>query len=410
VAEGGGALHLIGLVSEGGIHSHQGHAEEVVRIAAARGVRRVYVHALLDGRDTLPQEAGRFIERLERELRKTGLGKIATVAGRFYGMDRDGNWARTESAWRALVLGEGERAPSAEEAVRRAYARGEDDEFVLPTAIAPQGQEPPEGRIASGDSLLFFNFRADRMRQIVRAFAEEGFEEFPTPGRPELARAASMTQYHSSFTIPVLFPPQAPGRVLGEVIADAGIPQVRIAETEKYAHVTYFLNGGREEVFPGEERALIPSKKMKSYAALPEMQAEEITRAALKALEDDSQRLVVVNYANPDMVGHSGDFDAATRACRFVDRCVAKLVKAYLEKGGAVLITSDHGNAEMMLDPTSGSAHTAHTTNPVPCILVVEDLRGLSVPREGMLTDIAPTILKLIGLEIPEGMTGRSLV
>jgi len=406
----GRSLHLMGLLSDGGVHSHQSLAEEVVRAAASRGLERVWVHAFLDGRDTPPQSALGYLERLQRVMDEAGVGRVATVAGRYWAMDRDSNWERTEKAWRALVLGEGRGSASWSQAVKDAYERGETDEFVEPTAIGPEGAGPPPGRISDGDSVVFFNFRSDRARQITRALAFEEFDEFPRPGRPRLSRFTCFAPYGQDWGLPAVFSPEMPRHVLGDVLSEAGIRQARIAETEKYAHVTYFFNGGREEVFEGEERILIPSKKMRSYAAAPEMQAQAVLEAAEGALRDDRDRVIVVNFANPDMVGHSGDMEATVQACRKVDRCVGRLARRVQEAGGVMIVTADHGNAELMVDPKTGNPHTAHTTNPVPCILVGEEVRGQSVPAEAGLKDLAPTILALLGLPAPEEMVGKSLV
>jgi 2,3-bisphosphoglycerate-independent phosphoglycerate mutase len=406
----GRSLHLMGLVSDGGVHSHQALAEEVVKAAAARGLERVWVHAFLDGRDTPPKSALGYLERLQRALEAAGVGRVATVAGRYWAMDRDGNWERTEKAWRALVLGEGRRTADWSQAVKDGYERGETDEFVEPTVIGAEGSDPAPGRIAEGDAVVFFNFRADRARQITRALAFDEFEEFPRPGRPHLSRFTCFAPYGEDWDLPVVFSPRIPRRVLGEVLSEAGIRQVRIAETEKYAHVTYFFNGGREEVFDGEERNLIPSKKMKSYVEAPEMQADAVLEAAETALREDRDRMIVVNFANPDMVGHSGVMEAAVKACRKVDQCVGRLAVRVREAGGVMILTSDHGNAELMVDPKTGNPHTAHTTNPVPCILVWEEGRGQRVPAEAELKDLAPTILALLGLPVPEEMVGKSLV
>ena len=400
---GSGRLHLMGLVSDGGVHSHQNHIHALVRLAKSQGVPEVFIHAFLDGRDTPPSSGLGFVQALETRLAEIGLGRIATVMGRYYAMDRDKHYERNEPAYLALACGQGRMVSSAREAVESAYALGETDEFVKPCLVAADGK--PVGTIGDGDGLFFFNFRADRARQISRAFFEDNFKEFQRPLRPKLSCFATMTRYESSFPLPVASPPQSLEGFLGQVVSTLGLRQLRIAETEKYAHVTYFLNCGVEEPLPGEERVLIPSpREVATYDLKPEMSAREVT-AALLARRDGFD-LCVCNLANLDMVGHTGIIPAAIAACETVDGCVGRIVPAFLAAGGQVFLTADHGNAEEMLD-ASGGAQTAHSTNPVPLVHI--DPNGGRRLRPGKLGDIAPTILASWGQAKPASMTGESL-
>jgi 2,3-bisphosphoglycerate-independent phosphoglycerate mutase len=424
-ARPGRALHLMGLLSDGGVHSHLDHLGALLRLAAASGLPRVFVHAFLDGRDTPPRSAGGYLRRLEEILRDTGAGRIATVSGRYYAMDRDHRWDRTERAYRALALREGPRYGSALEAIEASYRQGVDDEFVVPSVIEPAGAPAgrPErggaaagspggdagGAIRDGDAVVFFNFRADRARQLTRAFTEEGFAGFRPPARPKPAFWVCFTSYDRSWSLPVAFPPGQPRHTFGEVVSLAGIPQLRIAETEKYAHVTYFFNGGRETVLPGEERCLIPSPKIATYDLQPEMSAPQVTAEVVRRLAEKPRQVVVLNYANADMVGHTGRFEPTVEACRVVDRSVAAVVTETLRLGGHAVVTADHGNAEQMIDPATGGPLTAHTMNPVPVHVVGAGLEGKRLRREGLLADVAPTMLALMGLPQPEEMEGRSL-
>ncbi len=397
----GGVVHLMGLVSPGGVHSHQDHAVALARILAGEGVP-VAVHAWTDGRDTPPRSAASFLARFETAL-PAGV-RIATVSGRYYAMDRDRRWDRVERAWAAMVQAEGERAESAVAAIRAAYQRELSDEFILPTVIGDHAG------MRDGDAILSFNFRADRVRQILAALLDPAFDAFPRPRVPRFAAAAGMTPYSEKLDrfMAALFPPEPLIHVLGEVVAAAGLTQLRLAETEKYPHVTYFLNGGREAVFPGEERVLIPSPKVATYDLKPEMSAPEVTAAAVAAIRSGRFDLIVLNYANPDMVGHTGDLAAAIAACEAVDRGLGEIVAAIEEAGGVLLVTADHGNAELMRDPKTGGPHTAHTTNPVPVILF-NGPAGARL-RNGRLADVAPTLLALMGLARPAEMTGNSLL
>ena len=398
----GRTLHLMGLLSDGGVHSHIDHLAALLELAAARRVPRVLVHAWLDGRDTPPQSASVYVRRLEEILSRTG-GRIATVSGRYYAMDRDNRWERTEKAYRALVLREGPRFPDAAAAIEAAYRGGVHDEFVLPSII------DPDGSVRDGDAVVFFNFRADRARQITRAFTEDGFDRFRAEARPRPGTWVCLTAYDRSWALPVAFPPHQPPNTFGEVVSRAGIPQLRIAETEKYAHVTYFFNGGREEVFPGEERCLVPSPKVATYDLQPGMSAAEVTAEVLHRLRGQPRQVVVLNYANADMVGHTGRFEPTVAACRVVDRSVAGVVGAVLDLGGHAVVTADHGNAEEMFDPKTGGPLTAHTLNPVPVHVAGPGLAGKRLRATGLLADVAPTMLALMGLPQPEEMEGRSL-
>ncbi len=396
-----GVVHLVGLVSRGGVHSHQDHALALARVLAGEGVA-VAVHAWTDGRDTPPRSAEAFLAQFESAL-PPGV-PIATLSGRYYAMDRDRRWDRVERAWAAMVLAEGERAGSAAAAIRAAYARDISDEFIPPTVIGEYAG------MRDGDAILSFNFRADRVRQLLAAMLDPGFEAFPRPRVPRFTAAVGMTPYSEALdrSMAALFPPEPLVHVLGEVVADAGLTQLRLAETEKYPHVTYFFNGGREAVFPGEERVLIPSPKVPTYDLAPQMSAPEVTEAAVAAIRSGRFDLIVLNYANPDMVGHTGDLRAAIAACEAVDRGLGEIVAAIEEAGGVLLVTADHGNAELMRDPETGGPHTAHTTNPVPVILV----NGPAGARlcDGRLADVAPTLLGLMGLARPAEMTGRNLL
>jgi len=401
-AKPGAALHLAGLVSDGGVHSHERHLFGLLSMARDRGVRDVVVHAFTDGRDTPPRSALDFLGRLEAELARTG-GRIGTVCGRYWAMDRDARWDRVARAYAALVGSEGLRAGSAREAVESAYARGESDEFLSPTVIA--GADRQARGISDGDAFVFFNFRADRARQLTRALTDPDFADFER-GRPPSLHFVCFTRYKKEFTLPVAFPPLALREILAEVWAERGVTNLRLAETEKYAHVTYFFNGGVEKAFPGEERLLVPSWRGATYDLHPQMSADEITREAVAALARRRFGALVVNFANADMVGHTGKLPETIRAIETLDGCFARLEAACREAGALLLMTADHGNAEQMLDPATGEPHTAHTTNPVPLILLEQ---GVSLRSGGSLADVAPTILGLQGLPASKEMTGRDL-
>jgi len=403
-ARAGGTLHFLGLVSPGGVHSHELHLHALLRLAAESGVGRVRVHAILDGRDTAPRSARASIAGLESLLRSVASDwAIATVSGRYYAMDRDRRWDRTEASYRAMVVGEGPNAAAAEEALEAAYARGEGDEFVAPTVIGGGG----DGRIRRGDTVIAFNFRPDRMRQISRALGDPTFEAFPRPEWPLDLHVACMTQYDESLPFPVLFTDTPLRSTIGEVVSGAAIRQLRIAETEKYAHVTYFFNGSEETPFAGEDRVLIPSPQVRTYDLKPEMSAFEVTEEVVRRLRNDAYGFFVLNFANADMVGHTGVIEAAVRAVETVDTCLGRVVDAVARRGGLALITADHGNAEQMIDDETGGPHTAHTLNPVPVLLA----GGEPFPiRSGLLADVSPTLLQLLGLSAPSEMTGKSLV
>ena len=405
--EKSGRLQLLGLLGDGGVHSHQRHMEALIEMGRRDGMGEIYLHLFLDGRDTPPTSAEHFMLDLEEKLKAYPEAQIATLSGRYYAMDRDKRWDRTEKAYRCLTEGHGRQAESALAAIRTSYQEKITDEFLVPTVIRPC---LPGGIITDRDGVLFFNFRADRARQLTRAFTEASFNEFPRPRRIDLAVYATMTQYDATFNVPVAYPPRVLTNILGEILSREGLRQLRIAETEKYAHVTYFFNGGEEKKFPGEERILIPSPKdVATYDLKPEMSARQVTEALVKQLRDRTFDMVIANYANADMVGHSGNFDAAVKACEVIDECVGKVVDAALSGHGRVIITADHGNIEQMIDYDTGMMHTAHTTNPVPLILVDEEHKGSRL-NTGTASDIAPTILRLLGLRQPPEMTGRSLI
>ena len=404
---GTGRLHLAGLLSDGGVHSHDTHLYALIEMAKRQGVAEVFVHCLLDGRDTPPQSGADYLRNLENEIARLGCGRIATVIGRYYAMDRDNRWDRVEKAYRAMVSGEGNPFPSAEAAIRQSYADGVTDEFVLPSVIMNGGI--PVGRMEDGDGFIFFNFRSDRAREITRAFTDPAFSGFTRDVWPRLASYVCMTSYDETFDLPVAFGPEELVNIFPEVVSNAGLTQLRIAETEKYAHVTFFLNGGREEAFPGEDRALVPSpKEVATYDQKPEMSAYLVTDELMKRLDQDKYDVIILNFANADMVGHTGIFAAAVKAVEAVDECVGKLVQKVREKGGITIITADHGNAEMMQDE-QGGPHTAHTCDMAPVVLV-DDARKDAKLRTGVLADLAPTMLELLGLPQPKEMTGKSLL
>ena len=394
------AVHFMGLVSDGGVHSHQEHLYALLEMAKNRGASSVFVHAFLDGRDVPPNSGLGYIQALEAVLARLGIGRIATVMGRYYAMDRDNRWDRVERAWRAMVLGEGVEADSAEDAVSASYEAGVNDEFVVPAVCA-------SGRVEDGDSLVFFNFRPDRAREITRAFTDPTCEGFERPLRPDV-RFVCLTEYDSTIPAAVAFPKHLPQHVLADVLAENGLKQLHIAETEKYAHVTFFFNGGAETAKPGETRVLVPSPKVATYDLKPEMSAPEVTRKLVEAIDAGEADVYIVNYANCDMVGHTGDFAAAVKAVEAVDAGVGAVVRAIRSKGGTALITADHGNADSMVDADGVTLFTAHTLADVPLIVVAGAVKQLA--SDGILADVAPTLLALLGIEIPEEWTGRSLL
>jgi len=397
----GAALHLLGLLSDGGVHSHERHLFGLLAMAEKHRVPRTIVHVFTDGRDTPPRSALRYIENLEDVL-GTG-GEIGTVAGRYYAMDRDARWDRVAKAYAALIRGDGERAMSAREAVENAYSRGESDEFIRPTVIA-RPQKPPRV-ISDGDAAVFFNFRADRARQLTRALTEPDFSEFDRGNHLSL-KFVCFTRYKKEFTLPVAFPPLVLEQILAAVWAEHGVRNLRVAETEKYAHVTYFFNGGVEEAFDHEARVLVPSWRGATYDLHPEMSAGEITREAIAAIDGKAFDALVVNFANADMVGHTGKIPETVKAIETLDACFARLESAANAAGALLLMTADHGNAEQMIDPATGQPHTAHTTNPVPLVICGS---GFRLGSAGALADVAPTLLGLQGLPVPREMTGRDL-
>jgi 2,3-bisphosphoglycerate-independent phosphoglycerate mutase len=402
-----GRLHLMGLLGDGGVHSHQRHMEALIEMARREKIPYVYLHLFLDGRDTPPTSAEQFLLDLNEKLKAWPNVQIATVSGRYYAMDRDKRWDRVEKAYLCLTEGIGNRANSALDAVRKSYKEKVTDEFVLPTVIDGQAAE---GLVRDGDGVLFFNFRADRARELTRAFTEEDFKEFPRGRRLDLATYTTMTQYDETFKVPVAYPPRDIKKILGELASQAGIRQLRIAETEKYAHVTYFFNGGEEKEFPGEERILIPSPKdVPTYDLKPQMSAREVAEALVKKFSQDPIGLVIANFANADMVGHTGNFAAAVKACEVIDECIGRVVDAALTRKGKVVITADHGNIEQLIDYDTGLPHTAHTINRVPVILVDEERQKCKL-NEGTAIDVAPTVLSLLGLSQPKEMTGHSLI
>jgi len=402
----GGRLHLAGLLSDGGVHSHNTHLYGLLELARREGVE-TFVHCLMDGRDTPPKSGADYLAQLEAEMARIGAGRIATVIGRYYAMDRDNRWDRVEQAYNAIVRGEGDFRRSAREAIESSYAGGVTDEFVKPAVITADGQ--PVGALRDGDGFIFFNFRSDRAREITRALALDDCPGFVRHDRPRLAAYVCMTDYDATFGLPIAYGQEALTNILGEVLGRQGLTQLRIAETEKYAHVTFFFNGGVEEPFPGEERCLIPSpREVATYDKKPEMSAYLVTDELLQRLDTGKYDVIVLNFANADMVGHTGIMQAAVQAIEAVDDCVGRLAAKVLEKGGKAIITADHGNAEVMVDETGGP-HTAHTTDRVPLILVDDSRKGGKL-RPGVLADIAPTMLQLLGIPQPKEMTGKSLL
>lgn len=403
----GKAVHVLGLLSPGGVHSHEDHIHAMMELAAKRGATKLYLHAFLDGRDTPPQSAATSIKAMEDKLAKLGCGHIASIIGRHYAMDRDHRWPRIQAAYDLITQGKAEfSAPKASAALAAAYARGETDEFVKATAIVPPGEAPV--RMEDGDVIVFMNFRSDRARQITRPFIERDFDAFARACAPKLGAFVSLTEYNSEFHVPVAFPPERLRNVMGAYLAALGKRQLRIAETEKYAHVTFFFNGGIETPFDHEDRILIPSPTdVPTYNLKPAMSAPQMTDEVVKAIRNNQYDVIICNFANPDMVGHTGDFDATVKAIEAVDACLGRILEAVQALGGELLITADHGNAEQMFDLETNQPHTAHTVNPVPFVYVG---RPASLAATGALEDIAPTMLYLLGLPIPPEMSGKPLV
>lgn len=398
-----GKLHLLGLLSDGGVHSHNTHLYALVRLAKHFGIKDVCIHAFLDGRDTPPSSGAGYLQELEQELKEIGLGRIATVTGRYWAMDRDNRWDRVERAYQALTEGIGQQTDSSSAAIKTAYAAGQTDEFVEPWVIGENGT------VDDGDGVIFFNFRADRAREMTRALTDAEFSGFARNQRPQLTDFVCMSEYDETFNLPVAFPSETLTRILAEVVSDAGLTQLRIAETEKYAHVTFFFNGGVEKAWPGEDRVLIPSpKEVATYDLKPSMSAVEVTDEVVARVESGHYDLIILNFANPDMVGHTGVLPAAIEAMETVDSCVERVVASVLAADGQLLLTADHGNCEQMTD-SDGGVHTAHSSNPVPLVLIGDQSQP-KVLRNGILADLAPTILHLLNLPQPAEMTGTSLV
>jgi len=404
----GGAVHVLGLLSPGGVHSHEEQIFAAIELAAARGAKRVYLHAFLDGRDTPPRSAATSLESADNLFERLGCGRTATICGRYYAMDRDNRWDRIAAAYRLLTEGVAEfRADTACAGLEAAYARNENDEFVLPTVIRNPQQDG--AAIRDGDTVLFMNFRADRARQLTKAFVDPQFSEFERKVVPRLSDFVTLTRYSDDIDAPYIFGPEKLDNVLGEYLAKRNMTQLRIAETEKYAHVTFFFSGGREELFPGEERVLINSPAVATYDLQPEMSAPELTDKLVEAITSGKFDLIVCNYANGDMVGHTGVYAAAVKAVEALDECLGRVEKALAQVGGQALITADHGNCEQMLDYESGQQHTQHTTDLVPLVYLGSKRLALQ-PSGGILADIAPTLLGLMGLPQPAEMTGHNLV
>ena len=408
VKQSGGTLHFMGLLSDGGVHSHIVHIKALFAMAKAQGLSEVFFHAFLDGRDTPPSSALTYTDQLEAHLKEIGLGKIATIEGRFYAMDRDKRWERVQKAYDAMMLGEGIRKYSAADAIRESYENGRTDEFMIPTVILDRKSNRPLATIQDGDAIIFCNFRADRAREITQSFTDPAFEGFRRERTAQLSSFVCLTTYDETFSLPVAFPSVRLNKILGEVLSAHNVEQLRIAETEKYAHVTFFFNGGEESPFPLEERVLVPSPRdVATYDQKPEMSAREVTGELIKQMTSGQYGFMLVNYANADMVGHTGVFKAAVKAVEVLDECLEKVLRVAQEAGITVLITADHGNIESMADAGTGQPHTAHTTNAVPFILVGAQA---TLRPSGLLADVAPTVLQLLELPKPEDMSGTSLI
>ncbi|HKS66673.1 MAG TPA: 2,3-bisphosphoglycerate-independent phosphoglycerate mutase [Candidatus Acidoferrales bacterium] len=407
-------LHLLGLLSDGGVHSHIEHLFALLRMARENKVERVFIHCFMDGRDTPPQSGVDYLRRLEQKMREYGVGQVASVSGRYYAMDRDNRWERIEKAYRAIVHGEAEaKTIDPVAAMKQSYEKGVTDEFVIPFVVtkdgAPGAAAGPRGLLRDDDAVVFFNFRADRARQMTRALAEPGFDKFSDPARPKDLVYVAMTQYEKTWPwLRYVIGPEKLEHILANVFAELDFKNLRIAETEKYAHVTYFFNGGVEKPFPGEERILVPSPKVPTYDLKPEMSAQGVADAVVHAVEKGAFDAVIMNFANADMVGHSGQLEATIKAVETVDACLGRIFQTLRQRGGAWIITADHGNAETMIDPVTGGPHTYHTTNPVPFVLVSDDGR-IQLKPNGSLRDIAPTLLGVLGVGEPREMTGHDL-
>ncbi len=400
-------LHVLGLLSDGGVHSHESHFHALLDLAAREDLHKVCLHVFLDGRDTPPRSAEIYLRRLNEKIEQAGTGHVASMIGRYYAMDRDRRWTRVKSAYDLLTQGHAEfRAENTLAGLEAAYARGETDEFVKATAILTPDGKPV--KMEDGDSVIFLNFRSDRARQLSRPFIEPDFSEFDREVTPRLATYCTLTGYSDDFQVSVAFPPERIKNGIGEYVANLGLHQLRIAETEKYPHVTFFFNGGEEISFPGEDRVLVPSPDVATYDLKPEMSAFEVTDKLVAAIESKQYDLIICNFANPDMVGHTGDLQAAIKAIETVDTCLGRVVDAQQARGGEMLVTADHGNAELMRDAATGQAHTAHTLNLVPLIYIGR--RHASLAETGALEDVSPTLLKMMGVPQPSEMTGEALV
>lgn len=405
------ALHLLGLLSDGGVHSHNQHLYGLLELAKKEGMEKVYVHAILDGRDVPPASAKTYVNELEAKIEEIGVGKVATIGGRYYYMDRDNRWDRTAKAYNAMVFGQGESANSALEVVEDSYADDKTDEFVLPAVVLGE-DGAPVAKVQENDSVIFFNFRPDRARQLTRALNDTDFNGFERQEGYPKVHLVCMTEYDETIDAPIAFPATEITNTLGQVLAANGLKQLRTAETEKYAHVTFFFNGGKETPNEGEDRELIPSPDVATYDMKPEMSAYEVTDNLIKKMDEVDYDVIILNFANPDMVGHTGDFDAEVKAVETVDECLGKVIDTILAKGGAALVTADHGNGEQMVDYDTGEPFTAHTTNPVPLLYINDNDKDaeLLAEGEGKLADFAPTMLKLLGIDIPAEMTGNQLI
>ena len=409
VKENGGNLHLMGLLSDGGVHSHNTHLYALLKMAKMRGVKNVFVHCLLDGRDVPPTSAADYMQQLQDKIAEIGVGRVASIQGRFWGMDRDNIWDRVEKGYNAIAMGEGIQETDPVQAVKNSYENGKTDEFMIPTVICENGA--PIAQVNAGDSIIFFNFRPDRARQITRAFIKADFTGFERKKGLIPVQFVSMTQYDATFTeLKVVNPPASMENTLGQYLASMNMTQAHIAETQKYAHVTFFFNGGVEAPNPLEERFLIDSPKVATFDMKPEMSAPEVTEKALELIDSGKYDVMILNYANCDMVGHTGVMDAAVTAVKEIDKDVGLLVKEILKMGGRAFVTADHGNADQMIDPKTGEPFTAHTTNPVPFIACDPALVGRKLRDGGRLADIAPTMLDAMGVAIPSEMTGKSLI
>jgi 2,3-bisphosphoglycerate-independent phosphoglycerate mutase len=404
--DAGTAVHFLGLLSDGGVHSHQEHLHALLRLARSMGAPKVFVHVITDGRDTSPNGGRRYVHALDEVLAETG-ARVASVSGRYYAMDRDKRWERVKLAYDAIVTGTAPFGSDAATVLEEAYAKDITDEFILPATIV-DAAGAPVGPMADGDAVIFFNFRADRARQIIRALLMADFDGFPTGTRP-MVQLTTFTEYDATYPFPIAYPPQAATHYLGEVLQAHGLTNMRLAETEKYPHVTYFFNGGVETPFAGEDRVLLPSPKVATYDLQPEMSASGVADAFVDSVSHHKHDVIICNFANPDMVGHTGKLDAAIAAIKAVDACLGRCIDALLAAGGTALVTADHGNAEQMWDYELNAPHTAHTTNLVPVVLVGPDTAGKTL-RDGALTDVSPTLLHLLGLPQPVEMTGSSLI